>query len=71
MYRSAAGSDCRQLLQKSRRYVVINLLNRDEPARHVLSHSGSKSHESEAAQTMDEQTNYNEVMNNKLTKQGL
>ena len=50
--------------------VVINLLNsfKDEPARHVLSRSGSKSHHAEALQTMGEQTNYNEIKHNKLTK---
>ena len=36
--------------------VVMNLLNRDEPARHVLNHSGSKSHQAEASQTMDKPT---------------
>ena len=40
-----------------------------EPAKHVLSQSGSKSHQAKASQTMDEQTNYDEVMHNKLTKQ--
>ena len=49
----------------------MNLLNnfRDELARHVLSHSGLKSHQAEPPQTMDEQTNYDEVMHNKLTNQ--
>ena len=50
---------------------MINLLNifSDEPAKHVLSHRGSKSNQAQAPQTMDEQTNNKEVMQNKLTKQ--
>ena len=52
-------------------FVVITLLKsfRDEPARHFLSQSGSKSHQAEASKTMDEQTNCDEVMHNKQADQ--
>ena len=37
----------------------------------VLSQSGSKHHQAEASQIMDEQTNYKKILRNKLTKQEL